>query len=404
MKPPLRSSVVVVSRHRADLLKRCLSWLFHQDHPDFEVMVVADPASLATCADLPVKRIASDAANIAVARNLGIAASAGQVIAFIDDDAVPVPVWLSRLSAPFSDPAVVAATGWTRGPDALRWQARGQRIDASGRVTDISADGDAPLLVPADPAHPVSTIGTNCAFRADALRDIGGFDPAFAYYLDESDVNMRMARAWPGRLTAIVPRAQVIHAMAPNAARARGVPDLRQIGRSYAIFAGRHGGDLDAAVESQRARIERAVLAGRVKSADLAQIMASLQAGIDEGQALAPAPLTMLAPGTSGFLPFRRQPGPTSRFLPLWGWWWQAARLRKRAAAHVENGGLTWVLLLSPDIRRHRARLTTEGWLEQSGGLWGASAPEDSRINPATGPAMRARRELRRVAWMRPPQ
>ncbi|MDZ7905902.1 MAG: hypothetical protein U5N55_09140 [Cypionkella sp.] len=36
----------------------------------------------------------------------------------------------------------------------------------------------------------VKTQGTNCAFRMDALRKIGGFDPAFAFYLDEADVNL----------------------------------------------------------------------------------------------------------------------------------------------------------------------------------------------------------------------
>ena len=73
----------------------------------------------------------------------------------------------------------------------------------------------------------------------------GGFDPAFAFHLDESDLNLRLAALFPRSASALVPLAEVIHGAAPGTVRAPGgLPrDLAPIGRSAAIFARRHGGD-----------------------------------------------------------------------------------------------------------------------------------------------------------------
>lgn len=128
----LRASVIVVSRHRPRLLAQCLRALEGQDHP-FELILVADPAALALRPDLPIKRVAFDQANISAARNAGLARAAGDVVLFIDDDALARPGWVAALLAAFADPRVLAATGFTRGPDGLNWQVRAERIDASGR-------------------------------------------------------------------------------------------------------------------------------------------------------------------------------------------------------------------------------------------------------------------------------
>ena len=93
-------SVVVVSRHRPAALSLCLTALTLQDHPGFEIVLVADPGSVGVRPDLPIKRVRFDAANISAARNAGVMAAAGEVVAFIDDDAVAEPTWLSRLTAP----------------------------------------------------------------------------------------------------------------------------------------------------------------------------------------------------------------------------------------------------------------------------------------------------------------
>ena len=128
------ASVIVVSRHRAAALGRCLMALAQQDHPQIEVIVVADPEGLAAAkaTGLALKRVLFDEANISAARNLGLAAAAAPVVAFIDDDAVAEPTWISRLCAAFADPQVVAATGFVRGRNGISYQWKACEVDAFG--------------------------------------------------------------------------------------------------------------------------------------------------------------------------------------------------------------------------------------------------------------------------------
>jgi GT2 family glycosyltransferase len=74
--------------------------------------------------------------------------------------------------------------------------------------------GDGPVRTRAAAGFVVKTEGTNCAFRRDVLAGLGGFDPAFRYFLDETDVNLRLAEA--GARTVIVPRALVHHGSAAS--------------------------------------------------------------------------------------------------------------------------------------------------------------------------------------------
>ncbi|WP_323032623.1 glycosyltransferase family 2 protein [Paracoccus sp. (in: a-proteobacteria)] len=374
------ASIVVISRHRPQALARCLTALAGQTHPDFEVVLVADPASSGMRPDLPLKRLAFDHANISAARNEGLALAAGEVVLFIDDDALAELGWAEALARPLADPRVVAATGFTRGPDGLRWQVRAERITPSGATEPLDI-AKTTLLSPEN-GCPVSTIGTNCGFRREALLAIGGFDPAFPYYLDESDVNMRMAARFPQGLTAVVPSAQVIHGIAPGPGRGKGgVPrDLTAIGRSAAIFAARHGGDIGGLRDSQRRRLLRHMVAGRLDPFAIAPILATLERGLAEGQGPSPAPPA----------PWSRPPPPPLRPMPrmamageplfLAGWYWQARALRARAAQVVAQGQTVTLLLLTPGFLPHRRTLAPGGWWEQCGGLWAPSRPGDPPV------------------------
>ncbi|MDQ3980384.1 MAG: glycosyltransferase, partial [Actinomycetota bacterium] len=102
----MRFSVVVNTYNRAQSLELTLEGLRWLDHDDFEVVVVNGPSVDSTDELLAryggrVKVVDCPERNLSASRNLGIAAAAGTVVAFIDDDAYPHPGWLTALERAF---------------------------------------------------------------------------------------------------------------------------------------------------------------------------------------------------------------------------------------------------------------------------------------------------------------
>lgn len=370
-------SVIVVSRHRAEALQRAVLAIGQSDHPRLELVVVADPSALA---GLPAtaKTVAFDEANISAARNLGLAQAAGEVIAFLDDDAVPEPTWASRLASAFHDLRVVAATGFVRGRNGFSFQWQAAEIDQLGR--DHVLEVTEATLLAARAGRAIKTQGTNCAFRAKDLRAMGGFDPAYRFYLDEADLNLRMA----GRgLTAVLPLAQVHHGFAASARRsADRVPlNLHEIGASSMVFLRRHAPErlwaegLEHLREEQRRRALRLMVAGRIEPRDVETLLASLEAGLAEGSRRTLPVLTPLPIPTGDFRPLTGTGPRPGRILA--GRSWQRTKLEAKARAAVTDGAIATVIRLSPTTLRHHMRFHPEGWWEQSGGLFGASDRRD---------------------------
>ena len=394
-------SVIVVSRHRAEALRRAVLALGQSDHPQLELVVVADPAAL-TGLPASAKTVAFDEANISAARNLGLAQAAGEVIAFLDDDAVPEPTWASRLAAAFHDPQVIAATGFVRGRNGFSYQWQASEIDQLGR--------DHPLDVTEAGTHAarhgraIKTQGTNCAFCAKHLRALGGFDPAYRFYLDEADLNLRMA----GRgLTAVLPLAQVHHGFAASARRrADRVPlSLYEIGASSMIFLRRHAPErlwaegLEQLRTDQRRRAIRLMVEGRIEPGAVERLLATLEAGLAEGGR---RPLPDLLPLPAAHTHFQPLPstGPRAGRI-LAGRVWNHTKLATQARAAVAQGAVATVIRLSPTTLRHHMRFHPEGWWEQTGGLFGASDRRDP-VFRAWRFAARITREVSLWAKLRP--
>ena len=306
-------SVIVVSRGRPQALARCLTGLSQLLYPVFEVIVVADPAGLAAVARWGgrIKRVSFDAANISAARNAGLAVAAGQVVAFIDDDAVPEPTWASHLVAPFALPEVMAAGGHVLGRNGIsrQWPVRDIRADGQSEV--MAVDPVQVTLLTGQPGRGIKTEGTNMAFRAAALRAAGGFDPAYRFYLDEADLNLRLAAT--GAVTAIVPQAVVHHGFAASDRRRQDrVPEtLHEVGASLAVLARRHGaepgGVLAREVVARRAGLVAHMVAGRIEPGDVRRPAGQSAGGLGRGGATAPSPPCRLSSkwerGSSGALP-----------------------------------------------------------------------------------------------------
>jgi GT2 family glycosyltransferase len=110
-------SVLVPTYHRATHLMRCLDGLARQTLTPHEVLVVVrrdDSESrdrIADRGDLPLLEVVVDRPGSVAARHAGLDVATGDIIAFIDDDAVARPDWLAALAAHYADPSVGAVGG-----------------------------------------------------------------------------------------------------------------------------------------------------------------------------------------------------------------------------------------------------------------------------------------------------
>ncbi|GGK09486.1 hypothetical protein GCM10011583_46880 [Streptomyces camponoticapitis] len=185
-----RTTVVVATRERAGQLRRALDSLLAQDHPDFRVVVVDNAPATTATRELIDSRYAGRVTyvhepvpGLAAAHNRGVTATHSPVVAFTDDDVVADPGWLSALTAPFAaDPRTGCVTGLIL-PARLTTPAQVLLESHGGFAKGFAPRLYDPAAPPADePLFPFTAgsfgSGANMAFRASALRAVGGFDPA----------------------------------------------------------------------------------------------------------------------------------------------------------------------------------------------------------------------------------
>lgn len=192
-------SIIVNTNGRCDSLYRTLESLRYLDYDEFEVCVVYGPAPDGTAdllhryeSDIKVARCPEQ--NLSMSRNIGIELGAGELLAFIDDDGIPEPEWLTGIAEAFADPEVGACGGLIYDQTGYKAQHLFVTCNRLGRARH---NHDAPaedLNYPFAFEYPAVT-GTNAVFRRQALQEIGGFDEEFEYYLDETDVCCRLIDA-----------------------------------------------------------------------------------------------------------------------------------------------------------------------------------------------------------------
>jgi GT2 family glycosyltransferase len=182
-------SVIICTRDRPDSVKNCLRHLVRQDYPRFEIIVVDNaPTSNAVRAfadawheDRPLRYVLESRPGLSWARNAGIAASSGEIVAFLDDDEEPDSQWLAGLACSFAQGADIACVSGMVLPARLDTEAQelfeqlgGHCLGRSFTPVVFSAHGPQSPLFPLPPFG----VGANMAFRRKALVEIGGFDVA----------------------------------------------------------------------------------------------------------------------------------------------------------------------------------------------------------------------------------
>jgi glycogen(starch) synthase len=192
----MRVSVVINTYNRGTSLRDTLNALRYQSHEAFEVVVVKGPCTDDTEAVVrefagAVRVADCPEVHLSKSRNIGIAEASGDIVAFIDDDAIPEPAWLTELTAAYDADGVGGAGGLVYDHTGFALQYQYSICDrVGGNSFDVKPPFDQYLGRGADPL--VYLQGTNTSFRRQCLIDIGGFDEEIEYYLDEVEVCMRV--------------------------------------------------------------------------------------------------------------------------------------------------------------------------------------------------------------------
>ncbi|HEY3107277.1 MAG TPA: glycosyltransferase [Chloroflexota bacterium] len=180
---PRPCTVVICTRDRPEALDRCLGAVSALDYPSFDVLVV-DNGSSATGTREVAERWGARCTveprpGLSRARNRGARESQGDLIAYLDDDALPEPGWLAALERELDDPAVMAVAGRIR-PTRLETAAE-CLFEATGGFTPNRGsrrvvDTDTPGWFGLTNFGGVGT-GASMAFRRAAFDRWPGFDP-----------------------------------------------------------------------------------------------------------------------------------------------------------------------------------------------------------------------------------
>ncbi len=179
-----RISVVVCTYNGARTIRDCLEALERITYPDYEVIVVDDGSTDATAGiarRYNCRLIQTENRGLASARNTGLEAATGEIVAYTDDDAYPDPDWLTYLASTFLTTSHAAVGGPNLAPPG------------DGVIADCVAHAPGgPIHVLLSDREAEHIPGCNMAFRAASLRAIGGFDPQFRTAGDDVDVCWRL--------------------------------------------------------------------------------------------------------------------------------------------------------------------------------------------------------------------
>ena len=197
-----RLSVIVVAYNHAAALAATLPALQRELREGDEVIVV-DNASLDESAELAREYAtvieAGQNLGFPAACNAGALAAGGDLLVFLNPDAVPQPGWGEAIRRPHDGPWVA-------------WQGlvmSGEEVNSSGNVVHFTGITWAGAERAEGPREVPSASGACLAVRAAEFRAVGGFEAGFFLYHEDTDLSLRLRLA--GGRIGIEPAAVVQH-------------------------------------------------------------------------------------------------------------------------------------------------------------------------------------------------
>ncbi len=218
--PALPLASVIISTYASSRLRYALDAIQsveRQTYPRREIIFVVDQEGTLVddaSAGLPpsVRLVVNPAPGMANARNCGLAQAAGEIVVFLDDDAVAEPDWLARLVAHYRDENVAGVGG----KSVPAWEAEAPAwlppelfwiLGCTYRGYPDAKGGDVRNM-----------LGNSMSYRTAVLRQLRGFTLGRSRYwqitsgtAEETEVCLRLRREFPNARIVYEPDAVVRH-------------------------------------------------------------------------------------------------------------------------------------------------------------------------------------------------
>lgn len=218
-------SAIICTHNRDRYLGFAIDSLLAQDFSDFEIIVVDNGSSDRTrevvearLKDQRLRYIYKSEIGLSIARNTGAKIAYGEILAYLDDDAIAAPQWLKTIYTAYRENPRLAIAGgkvtliWTDGITAPNWLSDGLAGNLGAYdLGDSMVQIDRPGLTPR---------GLNYSMRKSFLDQIGGFDPNLGRVgknlLSNEELHMTHLALQTGWEVAYLPDACVAHHVAPE--------------------------------------------------------------------------------------------------------------------------------------------------------------------------------------------
>lgn len=222
VEPPVqpRVTAVVVAHNGLPAIDLCLRSLLAASDDPLDLLVVDNASTDGTVAHVrahfPEVRVLASQSNLGygLATNMGACLSRAEYIAVVNQDVVATRGWIERLvGALDADPSAALATPKILlASDVSRVNACGNAVHYTGITPCRGYNAPSSAFTRQEEVPAVS--GAAFVVRRRVFEKLGGFDPTFFLYFEDTELSLRVALA--GYRILFVPSAVVVHDFKPS--------------------------------------------------------------------------------------------------------------------------------------------------------------------------------------------